>query len=80
MPVSRKRVGIVKNDGSGFKHQDFSTAALNELRANARPQDFGTDQKYVLPVTIGKDPAPGPGETTVDPVAQSTHPYQSGGQ
>jgi len=68
--LSRKKVGIVKSDGSGFTHVDFSTAALNALRAGQEPEDFTPGvRSRNLPPYAG-------GDTHVE---QSTHPYQDGG-
>lgn len=79
--VSRKKVVVVKADGSGVTSVDFSTAALNDLRAGAEPggYDWGRDRKYVLPEYVGNVVADAPGEISVDPVVQNAHPYQSGG-
>lgn len=51
--ASKFQVGIVKNDGSGFKRSDFSIAALNELRAGQVPEDFGGDTHHNLPEYLG---------------------------
>lgn len=69
MALTRKKVAIVKADGSGLKMVDFSTAALNELRAGQEPEDFAPGQNtHNLPKYTG--------DTHVE---QSTHPYKSGG-
>ena len=81
MALTRKKVAIVPADGSGLKMVDFSTAALNELRANQEPEDFAPGQSRLryLPEYVGNIEPESPGQTSVNPVVQSTHPYQDGG-
>lgn len=71
---SRKVVGIVKADGSGFTKTDFSIARLNELRAGAAPESFGGDSgpHHPLPQYID--------DGTMTAAEYAAYPYKDGGR